>query len=130
MLFRICHDVQHLLKFVGSHNALFHALVINNLYSILESLQLFFAGFINLTSGIDNHLLGSFLILIDQLIDENQEAAKQVVIDAGCEVYEPSEEELKAFQDAVQVVYDQCVEEGIMTADELQEMLDIVANTK
>ncbi|NBH71624.1 TRAP transporter substrate-binding protein [Clostridiaceae bacterium] len=66
----------------------------------------------------------------DQLIDENQSAAKQVVIDAGCEVYEPSEEELKAFQDAVQVVYDQCVEEGIMTADELQEMLDIVANAK
>ena len=66
----------------------------------------------------------------DQLIDENQEAAKQVVIDAGCEVYEPSEEELKAFQDAVQVVYDQCVEEGIMTADELQEMLDIVAKAK
>lgn len=66
----------------------------------------------------------------DQLIDENQEAAKQVVIDAGCEVYEPSEEELQAFKDAVQVVYDQCVEEGILTADELQEMLDIVANTK
>ncbi len=66
----------------------------------------------------------------DQLIDENQEKAKQVVIDAGCEVYEPSEDELKAFQDAVQVVYDQCVEEGIMTSDELQEMLDIVANTK
>lgn len=66
----------------------------------------------------------------DQLIDENQEAAKQVVIDAGCEVYEPSEEKLKAFQDAVQVVYDQCVEEGIMTAEELQEMLDIVANAK
>ncbi len=66
----------------------------------------------------------------DQLIDENQEAAKQVVIDAGCEVYEPSEEELKAFQDAVQVVYDQCVEEGIMTAEELKEMQDIVANAK
>lgn len=66
----------------------------------------------------------------DQLIDENQEAAKQVVIDAGCEVYEPSEEELKAFQDAVLVVYDQCVEEGIMTADELKEMQDIVANAK
>lgn len=66
----------------------------------------------------------------DQLIDENQEAAKQVVIDAGCEVYEPSAEELKAFQDAVQVVYDQCIEEGIMTADELKEMQDIVANTK
>ncbi len=53
-----------------------------------------------------------------------------MVIDAGCEVYEPSEEELKAFQEAVQVVYDQCVEEGIMTADELKEMQDIVANTK
>lgn len=66
----------------------------------------------------------------DQLIDENQEAAKQVIIDAGCEVYEPSEEELNAFKEAVQVVYDQCVEEGIMTADELQEMLDIVANAK
>lgn len=66
----------------------------------------------------------------DKLIDENQEAAKQVVIDAGCEVYVPTEEELKAFQDAVQVVYDQCVEEGIMTADELKEMQDIVANAK
>lgn len=66
----------------------------------------------------------------DQLIDENQEAAKQVVIDAGCEVYEPSAEELKAFQDAVQVVYDQCIEEGIMTADELKEMQGIVANAK
>lgn len=63
-------------------------------------------------------------------IDENQEAAKQVVIDAGCEVYVPTEDELKAFQDAVQVVYDQCVEEGIMTADELKEVQDIVANAK
>ncbi len=66
----------------------------------------------------------------DQLIDENQDAAKQVIIDSGAEVYEPTEEELKAFQDAVQVVYDQCVEEGIMTADELKEMQDIVANAK
>lgn len=66
----------------------------------------------------------------DQLIDETQEAAKQVVIDAGCEVYEPTEDELKAFQEAVQIVYDQCVEEGILTADELKEMQDIVANAK
>jgi len=66
----------------------------------------------------------------DQLIDENQDAAKQVIVDSGAEVYEPTEEELKAFQDAVQVVYDQCVEEGIMTADELKEMQDIVANAK
>lgn len=66
----------------------------------------------------------------DQLIDENQEASKQVVLDAGCEVYVPTEEELKAFQDAVAVVYDQCVEEGILTADELAELKDIVANAK
>ncbi|MCB7320724.1 TRAP transporter substrate-binding protein [Lacrimispora sp. 210928-DFI.3.58] len=66
----------------------------------------------------------------DQLIDENQNAAKQVVIDAGCEVYEPTEEELAAFQEAVQVVYDQCIEEGMLTAEELQEMQDIVANAK
>lgn len=66
----------------------------------------------------------------DQLIDETQEAARQVVVDAGCEVYVPTEEELKAFQDAVQVVYDQCIEEGILTAEELKEMQDIVANAK
>lgn len=66
----------------------------------------------------------------DQLIDENQEKAKQVVVDAGCEVYVPTEEELKAFQETVQVVYDQCVEEGILTAEELKEMQDIVANAK
>ncbi|WP_320937065.1 TRAP transporter substrate-binding protein DctP [Enterocloster lavalensis] len=66
----------------------------------------------------------------DQLIDENQNAAKQVVIDAGCEVYEPTEDELKVFQEAVQVVYDQCIEEGMLTAEELKEMQDIVANAK
>lgn len=66
----------------------------------------------------------------DKLIDESQEASKQVVVDAGCEVYEPTADELKAFQDAVSVVYDQCIEEGILTADELQEMKDIVANAK
>lgn len=66
----------------------------------------------------------------DQLIDENQMAAKQVVIDAGCEVYEPTSDELKAFQEAVAIVYDQCVEEGILTTEELTEMQDIVANAK
>lgn len=66
----------------------------------------------------------------DRLIDENSEAAKQAIIDSGAEVYVPTEEELKAFQDAVSVVYDQCIDEGIMTADELKEMQDIVANAK
>ena len=63
----------------------------------------------------------------DQLIDQNSSAAKQTIVDYGCEVYEPSADELKAFQTAVQSVYDQCVTEGICTADEIKEMQDIVA---
>ena len=64
----------------------------------------------------------------DELIDKNSSAAKQTIVDSGCEVYEPSADELKAFQTAVQSVYDQCVTEGICTADEIKEMQDIVAN--
>lgn len=63
----------------------------------------------------------------DRLIDENQESAKQVIIDYGCEVYVPTDAEIQAFKDAVQIVYSQCVNEGILTQAELQEMLDIVA---
>lgn len=63
----------------------------------------------------------------DQLIDENSNAAKQVVVDYGCEVYVPTADELKTFQNAVQGVYQQCVEEGICTQAEIDEMLDIVA---
>lgn len=63
----------------------------------------------------------------DQLIDQNSDAAKQVVIDAGCEVYIPTAEELAAFQEASQPVYAQAVAEGICTQEELDEMLAIVA---
>ena len=63
----------------------------------------------------------------DQLIDQNSDAAKQVVIDAGCEVYIPTAEELAAFQEACQPVYEQVVTEGICTQEELDEMLAIVA---
>ena len=63
----------------------------------------------------------------DQLIDQNSDAAKQVVVDAGCEVYVPSAEELAAFQAACQPVYAQVVEEGICTQAELDEMLAIIA---
>ena len=64
----------------------------------------------------------------DQLVDELQDAAKQVVIDYGCEVYTPNAEELKAFQDAVSVVYQQCIDDGILSQAELDELLQIVAN--
>ncbi|MBR3796187.1 MAG: TRAP transporter substrate-binding protein, partial [Clostridia bacterium] len=63
----------------------------------------------------------------DQLIDQNSDAAKQVVVDFGCEVYVPTAEELAAFQAACQPVYSQVVEEGICTQEELDEMLAIVA---
>ena len=66
----------------------------------------------------------------DQLIDENSEAAKEEIIASGAEVYTPTEEELQAFQDAAQVVYDQMVEEGICTQEEMDEMLAIVEAAK
>lgn len=63
----------------------------------------------------------------DQLIDQNSEAAKQVIIDSGAEVYVPTAEELQAFQTACASVYQQVVTEGICTQEELDEMLAIVA---
>ena len=63
----------------------------------------------------------------DKLIDENSEAARQTIINSGAEVYMPTAEELKAFQDACGVVYQQAVKEGICTQSELDEMLSIVA---
>ncbi len=64
----------------------------------------------------------------DQLIDENSEAAKQQIIDSGAEVYTPTEEELQAFKDAAEVVYEQMVSEGICTQEEMDQMKEIVAN--
>lgn len=66
----------------------------------------------------------------DQLIDETSEAAKQVIIDSGAEVYVPTAEELEAFKEAAQPVYQQCVDEGICTQEELDEMLAIVEAAK
>ena len=63
----------------------------------------------------------------DQLIDQNSDAAKQKIIASGAEVYEPTAEELAAFQEASQPVYQQVVTEGICTQEELDEMLAIVA---
>lgn len=66
----------------------------------------------------------------DQLIDENSESAKEQIIASGAEVYVPTDEELKAFQDACQVVYQQMIDEGICTQEEMDEMLAIVAGAK
>lgn len=64
----------------------------------------------------------------DQLIDENSDKAKQIIIDSGAEVYVPTKEEIAAFEEAVQPVYDKSVQEGICTEEEVKELKDIVAS--
>ena len=63
----------------------------------------------------------------DQLVDELQSSARQTVVDAGGDIYVPAAEELQAFKDAVSGVYQQCIDEGILTAEELAELQAIVA---
>ena len=63
----------------------------------------------------------------DQLVDELQSSARQTVVDAGGDIYVPTAEELQAFKDAVSGVYQQCIDEGILTAEELAELQAIVA---
>ncbi len=66
----------------------------------------------------------------DQLIDQNSEDAKQTIIKSGAQVYVPTADELKAFQDASKPVYQQMVSEGICTQAEMDEMLKISAAAK
>lgn len=66
----------------------------------------------------------------DQLIDENDAAYMQTVIDYGCEVYVPTDEELNAFQEACQPVYQQMIDEGYCTQEEMDEMLAIVSGVR
>lgn len=66
----------------------------------------------------------------DALCDENASKARKVIEDYGCEVYIPTEDEHKAFQDAAQVVYDQIIDDGLLTQEELKEMQDIVSGAK
>ena len=63
----------------------------------------------------------------DQLVDELQSSARQTVVDAGGDIYVPAADELQAFKDAVSGVYQQCIDEGILTAEELAELQAIVA---
>lgn len=68
--------------------------------------------------------------LNDQLIDELSGAARQSIVDAGCEIYVPTAEELAAFQEASKPVYQQMVDESICTQEEMDEMLAIVAGVR
>lgn len=63
----------------------------------------------------------------DQLVDEMQGAAKQVVMDyEGCEVYVPTAAELEVFVQAAQPVYQQMVEKGICTQEQIDRMFALV----
>ena len=67
----------------------------------------------------------------DQLVDELQGAAKQTVLDyEGCEVYVPTADELAMFVEAAQPVYQQMVEKGICTQEQVDTMFEIVAGVR
>lgn len=67
----------------------------------------------------------------DQLVDELQGEKKQVVMEyEGSEVYVPTAEELAMFVEAVQPVYQQMVEAGICTQEQIDTMFAIVAEVR
>lgn len=59
----------------------------------------------------------------DKLCVEADNAAKQAIVDAGCEIYVPTAEELKAFQDACQPAYVEAIENGVCTQEDLDHLL-------
>lgn len=63
----------------------------------------------------------------DELIDASSLRAKETIDNSGAQVYTPTAEELDAFRQAMAPVYDQCIAQGICTADELAQMQRIVA---
>ncbi|TCL00068.1 C4-dicarboxylate-binding protein DctP [Natranaerovirga hydrolytica] len=66
------------------------------------------------------------MIINNQAILEN-EAAALAEIEANAEVYTLTEDERQAFVDAVQVVYDDYLAEGLITQEELDTMRAIIA---
>lgn len=62
----------------------------------------------------------------DLLIDQNDAALMQQVIDYGCNVYIPTAEELTAFQVACESVNQKMIDAGICTQEEIDEMVAIV----
>lgn len=62
----------------------------------------------------------------DRLIDEGNQAAKDAILASGAELYVPTVQEIGAFREAMLPVYNQCVAQGICTAQELWTMQEIV----
>ncbi len=66
----------------------------------------------------------------NELIVGLETEARQTVIDAGGQIYYPTDAELAAFQEACKPVYDKAIEAGICTQAEIDEMLQIVADVR
>ncbi len=66
----------------------------------------------------------------DQLIDENTQAAREAIDASDAEVYTPTPEELEAWREAAEPVYEQCIQQGICTAEEVARMRQIVAQAQ
>ena len=92
-------------------------------------------------AGFISEIESEQLIAIDSMgsgiiyrftIDENTQYQSSGLIEGNVAevMYIPTEEELKAFQEASQPVYKQMVDEGICTQEEMDEMLAIVAAAK
>lgn len=62
----------------------------------------------------------------NQAIADNQAKARSVV-EANCEIYTPTKAELEQFKAATEVVYQQYIDEGLLTQSELDQMRAIVA---
>lgn len=63
----------------------------------------------------------------NQAIADNQAAAKATVA-ANSEIYKLTDSQRAEFKKAAEIVYDQFIEEGYLTSEELEEMRAIVAN--
>jgi C4-dicarboxylate-binding protein DctP len=61
----------------------------------------------------------------NQAIVDNQ-AKSRSIIEANCEIYTPTAAELQLFKDATEVVYQQYIDNGILTEAELTEMRTII----
>lgn len=73
-----------------------------------------------------NECTDEMMVVNNQAIEDNQNAALEV-IKANAEVYTLTEEERQAFKDAVEVVYNDYLKDGLITQEELDMMRDIVA---
>lgn len=61
----------------------------------------------------------------NQAVADNQ-AKSRSIVEANCEVYTPTPEELQSFKDATEIVYQQYIDAGILTQTELDQMRAIV----